>query len=90
MGEGKLVFTSSRRMKGLVDEGFENLDRRGLKVWNHTAKVDDDGIQTTIILSTAERVGNGLDSIEGKSRLGIAREDQRERKGWIVISVRAQ
>ena len=86
-------------MKGLVDEDFESLDCRGLEVWNHTAKVDDDGIQDEllgsnlrgpIILSTAERVGNGLDSIKGKSRLGIAREDQRERKGWIVISIRAQ
>ena len=99
VGDGKAVFASSRRMKRLVDEDFESLDRRGLEVWNHTAKIDNDGIQNKllggnlrgpIILSTTERVGDGLDSVEGKSRFGIARENQRERKGWIVISVRAQ
>ena len=99
MGEGESIFASSCRMKGLVDKDFESLDRRGLKVRNHAAKVDDNGMQNEllssnlrgpIILSRTERVGNGLDSIEGKSRLGIARKDQQEHKGWIVMSVRAQ
>ena len=69
MGEGQLVFPCSRRMKRLVNEGFEHLDRSGLKIGNHAAKVDDNGIQNKlpgsnlqglVILSTMERFQNGL------------------------------
>ena len=59
MGEGKSVFASSLRMKRLVNEGFESLNCRGLKVWNHTAKVDDDGIQDELF------GGNGADRLVG-------------------------